>query len=140
MATSVDPYASLRGQIRAFCADFPDAYWRELDARRAYPEEFVRAMTRAGWLSALIPRSYGGLGMSLAEASVILEEVNRSGGNVGPAHAQMYVMGTILHHATEEQRQTWLPKIARGESSNPISCSFSRAPRREPIAAIKPRA
>lgn len=116
MAPSVDPYASLRGQIRAFCADFPDAYWRELDARRAYPEEFVQAMTRAGWLSALIPRSYGGLGMSLAEASVILEEVNRSGGNVGPAHAQMYVMGTILHHATEEQRQTWLPKIARGEA------------------------
>jgi acyl-CoA dehydrogenase len=109
------PYASLRQQIRAFCAGFPDAYWRELDARRAYPEEFVAAMTRAGWLAALIPEKYGGLGMSLAEASIILEEVNRSGGNAGAAHAQMYVMGTILHHASEEQRQAWLPRLASGE-------------------------
>ena len=110
-----DPFASLREQIRAFCADFPDAYWRDLDARRAYPEEFVAAMTRARWLSALIPRQYGGLGLGLGEASVILEEVNRAGGNAGPAHAQMYVMGTILHHASEEQRQAWLPRIASGE-------------------------
>src|SRR5579884_2920671 len=110
-----DPYQHLREQIRAVCAEFPDAYWRDLDARRAYPEEFVRALTRAGWLSALIPKTYGGLGLSLAEASVILEEVNRCGGNAGPAHAQMYVMGTILRHASEEQRQRWLPPIARGE-------------------------
>jgi acyl-CoA dehydrogenase len=110
-----DPHAALREQIRAFCAAFPDAYWRDLDARRAYPEEFVAALLRARWLSAMIPARYGGLGLSLAEASVILEEVNRAGGNAGPAHAQMYVMGTILHHASEEQRQTWLPPIARGE-------------------------
>ncbi len=109
-----DPYAVLRSQIRVFCADFPDAYWRALDARREYPEEFVRAMSRAGWLAALIPKQYGGLGLSLAEASVILEEVNRSGGNAGPAHAQMYVMGTILHHASDEQRQRWLPQLANG--------------------------
>jgi acyl-CoA dehydrogenase len=112
---ATDPYAETRRRVRAFCADFPDAYWRGLDERRAYPEEFVAAMTRAGLLSALIPRGYGGGGLSLAEASVILEEVNRSGGNAGPAHAQMYVMGTLLHHASEAQRRRWLPPIARGE-------------------------
>jgi acyl-CoA dehydrogenase len=101
--------------MRAFLVDFPDAYWRELDARRAYPEELVGAMTRAGWLAALIPTEYGGLGLGLAEASVILEEVNRAGGNAGPAHAQMYTMGTILHHASEEQRRAWLPSIAAGK-------------------------
>ncbi|MBM4419685.1 MAG: acyl-CoA dehydrogenase [Chloroflexi bacterium] len=116
--TEVGPaagYAALRVRVRALCADFPDAYWRDLDARRAYPEEFVAAMTRSGLLAALIPAAYGGEGMSLAEASVVLEEVNRSGGNVGPAHAQMYVMGTILHHASEEQRRRWLPPLARGD-------------------------
>ena len=112
---AIEPHAELRQRVRALCASFPDAYWRDLDARRAYPEEFVAEMTRAGLLSALIPRQYGGEGLSLAEASVILEEVNRSGGNAGPAHAQMYVMGTILHHASEEQRRRWLPPIARGE-------------------------
>ncbi len=118
MAIEADPsapYAALRARVRALCSHFPDTYWRDLDARRAYPEEFVTAMTRSGLLGALIPTAYGGEGMSLAEASIILEEVNRSGGNVGPAHAQMYVMGTILHHASEEQRQRWLPPIARGE-------------------------
>ena len=115
MTPPEEAYLELRQKIRALCADFPDRYWRELDERRAYPEEFVRALTRAGWLAALIPPTYGGLGLSLAEASVILEEINRSGANVGPAHAQIYVMGTILHHASEEQRQTWLPKIASGE-------------------------
>jgi acyl-CoA dehydrogenase len=112
---SAEPFKTLREEVRTFCAEFPDAYWRELDAQRAYPEEFVAAMVRAGWLAALIPRRYGGLGLGLAEASVILEEVNRAGGNAGPAHAQMYVMGTILHHASEGQRQRWLPPIARGE-------------------------
>jgi acyl-CoA dehydrogenase len=108
-------FQSLRDQIRAFCTAFPDAYWRELDAKRAYPQDFVAALTRAGWLAALIPKQYGGLGLSLVEASVILEEVNRSGGNAGPAHAQMYIMGTILHHASEAQRAKWLPPLARGE-------------------------
>ena len=108
-------YQQLREQIRDFCAAFPDAYWRDLDARRVYPEEFVAALTQTGWLSALIPREYGGLGLGLAEASVILEEINRSGGNAGPAHAQMYVMGTILRHASEDQRRRWLVPLARGE-------------------------
>jgi acyl-CoA dehydrogenase len=110
-----DPYVELRAQMRSFLSAFPADYWRELDARRGYPEELVAAMTRARWLAALIPEEYGGLGLSLAEASVILEEVNYSGGNAGPAHAQMYVMGTILHHASEEQRRTWLPRLASGD-------------------------
>ncbi len=106
--------AALRAGVRAVCAQFPDAYWRELDARREYPEAFVRAMTEAGWLGALIPHEYGGLGLGLAEAAVILEEVNRQGGNAGPAHAQMYVMGTLLKHGSEEQKRRYLPRIADG--------------------------
>jgi acyl-CoA dehydrogenase len=107
-------YEPLRARVRAFCTDFPDAYWRELDRTRAYPEAFVRAMTETGLLGALIPEEYGGLGMSLTEASVILEEVNYSGGNAGPAHAQMYVMGTLLRHGSEAQKREYLPRIARG--------------------------
>jgi acyl-CoA dehydrogenase len=112
--TESRPYESVRARVRAFCADFPDAYWRELDRTRAYPEAFVRAMTETGLLGALIPEEYGGLGMSLTEASVILEEVNYSGGNAGPAHAQMYVMGTLLRHGSEAQKREYLPRIARG--------------------------
>lgn len=108
-------HQELRNQVRQLCADFPDSYWRDLDARRAYPEEFVRAMTAARYLGALIPLEYGGLGLSLMEASIILEEVNRSGGNAGPSHAQMYTMGTILRHGSEEQKRRYLPKIANGE-------------------------
>lgn len=108
-------FEDLRAEVREVCGRFPDSYWRELDARRGYPEEFVRAMTEEGYLGALIPKEYGGLGMSLAEASVILEEVNRSGGNAQPAHAQMYVMGTLLRHGSEEQKREYLPKIAAGE-------------------------
>src|SRR5689334_3266069 len=96
--TDHDTYAPLRARVREFCKDFPDEYWRELDRTRSYPEAFTRAMTETGLLGALIPAEYGGLGMSLTEASVILEEVNYSGGNAGPAHAQMYVMGTLLRH------------------------------------------
>ena len=105
----------LRQSVRRICARFPDAYWRELDAKREYPEEFVRAMTESRLLAALIPEEYGGLGLGLREASVILEEVNRSGGNAQPAHAQMYVMGTLLRHGSEEQKRRHLPKIASGE-------------------------
>ncbi|ABG05650.1 acyl-CoA dehydrogenase-like protein [Rubrobacter xylanophilus DSM 9941] len=105
----------LREEVRRICARFPDAYWRELDAKREYPEEFVRAMTESRLLAALIPEEYGGLGLGLREASVILEEVNRSGGNAQPAHAQMYVMGTLLRHGSEEQKRRYLPKIASGE-------------------------
>ena len=105
----------LRAGVREVCAGFPDSYWRELDRKREYPEAFVRAMTEAGYLGALIPEKYGGWGLSLAEASVILEEVNRCGGNAGPSHAQMYVMGTLLKYGSEEQRREYLPKIATGK-------------------------
>ncbi len=104
----------LRASVRELCQQFPDSYWRELDRQRAYPEEFVRALTEAGYLGALIPEEYGGLGMSLAAATIILEEINRSGGNAGPYHAQMYVMGTLLRHGSEEQKREYLPKIASG--------------------------
>ena len=105
----------LRAGVREVCAGFPDRYWRELDRKREYPEAFVRAMTEAGYLGALIPEKYGGWGLSLAEASVILEEVNRCGGNAGPSHAQMYVMGTLLKYGSQEQKREYLPKIATGE-------------------------
>jgi acyl-CoA dehydrogenase len=108
-------HEELRRGVREVCAGFPDAYWRELDARREYPEAFIRAMTEAGYLAALIPKEYGGMGLSLAETSVILEEINRSGGNAQPAHAQVYTMGTVLKHGSEEQKSEYLPKIASGE-------------------------
>ena len=110
-----EAHAELRLAVRALCQQFPDSYWRELDQQRAYPEAFVRALTEAGYLGALIPREYGGLGMSLVEASIILEEINRSGGNAGPAHAQMYTMGTLLRHGSEEQKRAYLPRIASAE-------------------------
>jgi acyl-CoA dehydrogenase len=105
----------LRAGVREVCAGFPDSYWRELDRKREYPEAFVRAMTEAGYLGALIPEEYGGWGLGLAEASIILEEVNRCGGNAGPSHAQMYIMGTLLKYGSEEQKREYLPKIATGE-------------------------
>jgi acyl-CoA dehydrogenase len=105
----------LRRGVREVCARFPDWYWRELDAARLYPEEFVGAMTEAGYLAALIPEKYGGMGLDLAAACAILEEVNRSGANAGPAHAQMYTMGTLLRHGSERQKSEYLPKIAGGE-------------------------
>ena len=105
----------LRSGVREVCAGFPDSYWRELDRKREYPEAFVRAMTEAGYLGALIPEAYGGWGLNLAEASVILEEVNRCGGNAGPSHAQMYVMGTLLKYGSEEQKREYLPRVATGK-------------------------
>ncbi|HEX3631066.1 MAG TPA: acyl-CoA dehydrogenase family protein, partial [Casimicrobiaceae bacterium] len=110
-----DGYQDLRDAIRDLCADYPDAYWREVDARRGYPEAFVDALTRGGWLAALIPREYGGSGLGLAEASVIMEEINRNGGNAGACHGQMYNMGTLLRHGSDEQKRRYLPKIASGE-------------------------
>ena len=110
-----ETHQELRRAVRAVLKDFSESYWRALDQERAYPEAFVQAMTAAGFLGALIPREYGGLGLSLAEASVILEEVNRCGGNAGTAHAQMYTMGTILRHGSAQQKHEYLPKIARGE-------------------------
>ena len=110
-----DLHADLRTAVRELCARFPDAYWRELDAREAYPEEFVRTLTEAGYLAALIPEDLGGSGLGIAEASIILEEVNRSGGNAAACHAQMYIMGTLLRHGSDEQRRRYLPRIASGE-------------------------
>ena len=108
-------HRDLRRGVREVCEGFGDEYWRDLDARREYPEEFVRAMTESGYLGALIPEEYGGMGLGLTEASVVLEEINRSGGNAQPAHAQVYTMGTLLRHGSEEQKSAYLPGIASGE-------------------------
>jgi acyl-CoA dehydrogenase len=110
-----DPYRDIREGVRAVCAQFPDTYFRRLDAERAYPEEFVAALTRAGWLAALIPAEYGGAGLGLAQASVILEEINRAGGNALACHGQMYNMGTLVRHGSDEQKRRFLPAIASGE-------------------------
>jgi acyl-CoA dehydrogenase len=110
-----EEHEQLRQEVREACADFPDAYWRELDAKREYPEAFIEAMTKKGYLGAFIPEEYDGLGFSLTETTIILEEINRSGGNAQPAHAHVYVMGTLLRHGSEEQKKVYLPKIASGE-------------------------
>jgi acyl-CoA dehydrogenase len=106
---------NLRQGVRDLCARFPDPYWRELDAQRAYPTDFVRTLTEAGYLSALIPEEYGGAGLGITEAAIILEEINRQGCNSGACHAQMYIMGTLLRHGSAEQKQKFLPKVAKGE-------------------------
>ncbi len=108
-------YTEIRDAVRDLCRQFPDEYHRRIDLERAYPDEFVKALTDAGWLAALIPQEYGGSGLGLAEASVIMEEINRSGGNSGACHGQMYNMGTLLRHGSEQQKQHYLPKIASGE-------------------------
>ncbi len=108
-------YPEIRDGVRALCAEFPPEYHRKIDAARGYPEAFVDALTKAGWLAALIPQDYGGSGLGLAEASVVMEEINRSGGNAGACHGQMYNMGTLLRHGSAAQKQRWLPPIARGE-------------------------
>ena len=110
-----DNHPELRDAVRALCAQFPAEYHRRIDAERAYPAEFVEALTKAGWLAALIPQEYGGSGLGLAEASVIMEEINRSGGNAGACHGQMYNMGTLLRHGSDAQKRQYLPKIAAGE-------------------------
>ena len=108
-------YEDLRRGVREVCSRFPNEYWRGLDAERRYPEEFVAAMTRAGYLGALIPEEYGGMDLDLSAGCVILGEINKSGANAGPAHAQMYTMGTLLRHGSEEQKREYLPKIAKGD-------------------------
>ena len=117
--TEINPRAAdhseYRQAVRDLCAQFGSDYWQDVDSRAEYPEKFVQALTDAGWLSALIPTEYGGGGMSITEASVILEEINRSGANSGACHAQMYIMGTLLRHGSAEQKQRYLPAIARGE-------------------------
>ena len=111
---AIERHPDLRSGVRDLCKAFPDSYWRELDARRAYPEAFVHALTEAGYLAALIPEAFGGAGLGVTEASIVLEEINRSGGNAGACHAQMYTMGTLLRHGSESQKRTYLPAIATG--------------------------
>src|SRR5213593_659042 len=105
---------AIRSAVRELCDDFPSEYWRGLEPDR-YPSEFVQALTEQGWLSALIPEEYGGAGLGLTAASVILEEINASGGNAAACHAQMYTMGTLLRHGSDAQKRTFLPEIASGE-------------------------
>lgn len=110
-----DPHQDIRDAVRDLCAQFPDEYHRKVDEARRYPEEFVDALTKAGWMAALIPQEYGGSGLGLTEASVIMEEINRAGGNSGACHGQMYNMGTLLRHGSEAQKTKYLPRIATGE-------------------------
>ena len=111
----LDPHTDLRRHIRKLCAQFPNTYWQQIDAENAYPTTFVQAMTDAGYLAALIPEDYGGGGSTLTEASIILEEINRSGGNAAICHAQMYIMGTLLRHGSPTQKEQYLPQIASGQ-------------------------
>ena len=110
-----DRFQDIRDGVRALCAQFPDEYHRRIDAARGYPEALVDALTKAGWLAAMIPQEYGGSGLGLIEASIIMEEINRSGGNAGACHGQMYNMGTLLRHGSEAQKRHYLPRIASGE-------------------------
>jgi acyl-CoA dehydrogenase len=110
-----DSFQEIRNGVREFCAAFPDEYFRKVDAQRAYPEEFVAALIKDGWLAAMIPEEYGGSGLGLSAASVIMEEINRCGGNSGAVHGQMYNMGTLLRNGSREQRERYLPRIAAGE-------------------------
>ena len=113
--SNTDLHHDLRTAVRELCGRFSDTYWRDLDREGDYPEEFVKTLTEAGYLAALIPEEYGGAGLGISEASIILEEVNHSGGNSAACHAQMYIMGTLLRHGSDAQKQEYLPKIASGE-------------------------
>src|SRR5207253_1623956 len=110
-----DEFHDIRDAVAKLCAQFPGEYWRKLDRQMAYPKEFVNALTEAGYLSVLIPEEYGGAGLKLSAAAAILEEIQRAGCNGGGCHAQMYTMGTLLRHGSEEQKEMWLPKVASGE-------------------------
>jgi acyl-CoA dehydrogenase len=115
MLNATDEHEHIREAVRDLCASYPAEYHRKIDEERGYPEEFVDALTKAGWLAAMIPEEYGGSALGLTEASIIMEEINRSGGNSGACHGQMYNMGTLLRHGSEEQKRKYLPKIASGE-------------------------
>ena len=114
MPDAPENYDDIRDAVSRLCAQFPGEYWRDVDREMAYPQEFVSALTEAGWLAALIPEQYGGAGLPLSAGAAILEEIHRSGGNAGACHAQMYTMGTMLRHGSEEQKQAYLPGIADG--------------------------
>jgi acyl-CoA dehydrogenase len=115
MVNALDSYQDMREAIRDLCKHFPDEYFRKIDAQRGYPEAFVNALMHAGWLAAMIPEEYGGSGLGLGAASVVMEEINRSGGNSGAVHGQMYNMGTLLRNGSKAQKEKYLPKIASGE-------------------------
>jgi acyl-CoA dehydrogenase len=115
MIASDHGFEEIREAVRSLCASFPPEYFRKIDAARGYPDEFVAALTKAGWLAALIPQEYGGSGLGVTEASVIMEEINRAGGHAGDCHGQMYNMGTLLRHGSAEQKRRYLPAIAQGE-------------------------
>ena len=110
-----DEYQEIREQIQKLCAQYPGEYWRDLDTKREYPTAFVKALTEAGYLSVLIPEEFGGSGLGITAAAVIMEEIQKAGCNGGACHAQMYTMGTILRHGTDEQKQKYLPGIAAGD-------------------------
>src|SRR4026209_1815279 len=112
-----DLHQDLRSAVRDLCKNYPDTYWRELDARRAYPDAFVKALTDAGYLAALIPEEFGGSGLGVTEASIILEEINGSGGNSGACHAQMYTMGTLLRHGSPPHKLATQPKNGAGQDA-----------------------
>lgn len=112
--SNIEPHSEIRQAIARLCQDFPGEYWRKLDRERSYPQEFVSALSKAGYLGVLIPESYGGSGLGLSAASAILEEIHRSGGNASACHAQMYIMGTLLRHGSDAQKEKYLPKIASG--------------------------
>jgi len=112
---SDDQFQEIRAAVRALCREFPDEYHRRIDQEHGYPEAFVDALTKAGWLAAMVPAEYGGAGLGLSEATVIVEEINRSGGNSGACHGQLYNMGTLLRHGSQAQKDLYLPKIACGE-------------------------
>ena len=113
--TSAVHHQEIRDAVRSLCTQFPDEYFRKIDAERGYPKAFVTALTQAGWLAALIPEEYGGSGLGLTEASIVMEEINRAGGNAGACHGQMYNMGTLLRHGSAAQKNEYLPRIAKGE-------------------------
>jgi len=115
MTSTAEDLKAIRENVRELCRDFPDTYWREGDKKGEYPQEFVKALTESGYLAVLIPEEYGGSGLGITEAGIILEEINRSGGNSGACHAQMYTMGTLLRHGSEDQKRRYLPGIAKGE-------------------------
>src|ERR1700758_135166 len=112
---AADPHAEIREEVAKLCARFPGEYWRRVDRERAYPTEFVQALTEAGYLAVLIPEEYGGAGLPLSAAAAILETIHAEGCNGAACHAQMYIMGTILRHGSEQQKQQYLAKIATGE-------------------------
>src|SRR5262245_15147795 len=113
--TLTEDQQAIRDAVRELCRDYPDAYWREVDKAERYPKEFIDALTKSGYLAALIPEEYGGAGLGITDASIILEEMNRAGCNSGACHAQMYIMGTLLRHGNDRQKKQYLPGIASGD-------------------------